>query len=188
MDASLIRPFLVSTHRVFERMLGHRCVAGKPMTARTLPAAQRDVDVIVHLDGAEERVLVWRFPESTAAAAVLTLTGQPVVGALGDTSIAMNQVARMIVRSANRFLQGRNARVSAPVVRSLTLQDNDTLRPRPWIVVPFNTAVGGFVFAMSATRCPALSQPHALDAPAHLAPHKAPDVTHRVPPPPPPFA
>ncbi len=102
MNAATIRPLLVSTKRVFDKMLEFPCRIGKPTVMRAFDSVPDSYQAIVEVGGTREGYLVLTLPEAVADIAATLLDVSDDDGPAAQCSQAAYLLARMIAAVARR--------------------------------------------------------------------------------------
>lgn len=147
MNAALIKPFLVSTQRVFEKMLECPCRIGKPSVSRALAQPDNSVCAVIQVSGSHAGYMVLGMPTTVADVAAALLDIPESADSASRYIEAVGTVVRM-VKTILRRGTGTDE-MSFQVVpdsqfAGLSLQSQDV-----WLTAPMIGRFGTFSFALS---------------------------------------
>ena len=150
MKAELIRPLLLATTKVLDRLTGGPCFVDRPMVAKTLSASTLTRDVIIRLSGSVDGAMVLRFPDPTALAAVRDFHGTDSAGT--DVTEGMAEIGRTIERVVRRQASAEGIWPAGPVIRSTPANQPLPLDDTPWLTTCIRSPAGNVTFAVSVKR------------------------------------
>jgi len=138
----LIVHFITSIQEVLGTMAHVTVTVGAPSLKKT-PLPTYDVSGIIGFSGEFVGSMVLSFPQATAEALVSAFAGMPIAPDSPDFADAVGELANMIAGNAKTSFGG-GTNISVP---SIVLGSGHTiarLQDVPCMVIPCNTAVGGF--------------------------------------------
>lgn len=154
MNAAQIKPFLVATQRVFEKMLECPCRIGKPTVSRGLNDSVEFAQAIVAVSGSYEGLMVLSMPaEVTDAAGALLGISASVGGNArhADTrhTEAAMLVARLIKTTLRRSVGTEQMRFKAIADSDPQFSGSPFRQQGAWLMVPMIGRFGKFSFSLS---------------------------------------
>ncbi len=147
MNAALIKPFLVATQRVFEKMLECPCRIGKPAVARGLDVPADSVWAVIQVSGSYDGYMAITMPPDIAdVAATLLDVPEGADAALRQTE-GLNIVARLMKSALRRAMPAGEMTFK---VASDGQSTGVALRSQGiWLTAPMIGRFGNFSFALS---------------------------------------
>ena len=147
MNAALIKPFLVATQRVFEKMLECPCRIGKPAVARGLDVPTESVWAVIQVSGSHAGYMAITMPPNVADVAG-ALLGVPEGAdiAVRQTEV-LNIVARLIKTALRRTTPAGQMTfkvISDGQSTAVALGSQGI-----WLTAPMIGRFGSFSFALS---------------------------------------
>ena len=147
MKAELIRPLLLATTKVLDRLTSGPCIVGRPSVTKELRASTDSLDVIIRLSGSVDGAMILRFPQATAVEIVHVFHGTAWDGS--NVSDGMAEIARTIERVVRRQASEEGIWPAGPIVRLTPANASLELDDTPWLTSHVKSPVGGITFAVS---------------------------------------
>ncbi len=148
MNTAIVRPFVVATRRVFEKMLECPCRVGRPTVCRGLDSKGAPVRAIVEVSGDHQGFMVLQLPSALACVTASLLVAPKELGQSGQEKWAGDQIARLIKSLVRRHTNSGDMKFEALSNGDARFDDSVLRKQGAWLVVPMIGRFGRFSFAM----------------------------------------
>jgi CheY-specific phosphatase CheX len=148
MNTAIVRPFMVATKRVFERMLDCPCRVGKPTVCRGLNPTEDSVRAIVEVSGTYQGYMVLNLPATIASVAATVLGASPEMEPAGQNAWAGDQIARLVKALMRRKSNSTPMKLVAHSSGESRFEESASCRQGAWLVVPMVGRYGKFSIAL----------------------------------------
>ncbi len=147
MDVRLINPFIASTVRVFDMMLGMQVKTGKPSVSIQRPPMRECVTATIHMRGGAQGAVILQFSRE-AVFAFSSAFGMDS-SSFSDAVDAVGEFANMVTGAAKSELGTDLIEISVPKIYIDEESSDRTARLKPWLCVPFSGETCSFHLAVS---------------------------------------
>jgi chemotaxis protein CheX len=148
MEQKWVNAFIVATENLFGTMLSVDAKATTPKI-KTEPFPTFDVSGIIGLSGRAQGSVAISFPRETALRAVSAMVGATFTEVDREVCDAVGEMANIIAGSAKKDVIELDLSIALPQIvvgKGHVLSCQSSI---PVTVIPFNTAIGGFVVELS---------------------------------------
>jgi chemotaxis protein CheX len=143
-----INPFIRATLETFSTMLKAETKPGK-VALRTGKEMNSDISGIIGLSGGAKGSVALSFPRITALKVVSAFVGEKIVMMGDDVVDAIGELANIVAGSAKKDLADYRIATSLPTVVLGDKHGLTSKREVVPIVVPFESALGGFLLTVN---------------------------------------
>ena len=149
MDVAYINPFILGIREVFNSMMHMPLGVGHPRLRERGERSYKlyPISVVIGLSGAVSGLLVMSLAEAVALAVANALAGTEAKSLDADCMDALMETANMVAGAAKGKLPAGQVNITVPTL----LQTADVVYPdsMPMITLPFDAAVGRFLFEIA---------------------------------------
>lgn len=147
MKVEYINPFIDSTKKLMEIMVGIQQFEKKGITVETKLASMFDVSAVIGVTGDCTGAIVLSFSEGVAQEMLSRLLGEPIVDFNDDVCDAVGEMVNIITGNAQAQLQESGMNNLNRAVPTVVVGKGQAIRvapSTPCINVEFSTELGGF--------------------------------------------
>ncbi len=148
MNTAIVRPFVLATKRVFEKMLDCPCRVGKPAVRRGLSNSDDTILAIVEVSGKHEGFVVLDMPPTLASVAASLLVAPQDLDPSQHEKWAGDQIARLVKTLVKRTSGTGNMTFAAHSSADSPFKKSALQKKGAWLVVPIVGRFGKFNFAI----------------------------------------
>ena len=148
MNTAIVRPFMLSTRRVFEKMLECPCRVGKPTVSRGLGAEDGTVRAVIKISGSHQGYMVLNLP-STMASVIASLLGAPKeMDTAAQNVWAGDRIATLVKTLVRRLSQSIKMEFAVVAGADGSFERSVLRKQGAWLEVPMVGRFGKFTFAL----------------------------------------
>ncbi|GJM24293.1 MAG: hypothetical protein DHS20C16_07080 [Phycisphaerae bacterium] len=148
MNTAIVRPFMVATRRVFEKMLECPCRVGKPAVSRGLNSTEDTVRAIVEVSGSHRGYMVLNLPGDIANVAASLLGVSNEIESSAQNAWAGDQIAHFIKTLVRRNPNSPDMKLAALPNSDGRFESSVLCQQGAWLEVPMIGRFGKFSFAL----------------------------------------